>query len=80
MLSIIKLTACLSLLLGSTAMAGEAHSLGFVIAKRVAATENTREPSRALWLSTRVVTNARSLAAVTPVKADKNQKNRAVKN
>lgn len=77
---IIKISALLSLFLGFTAFGSEipepAHARAFVLAKRVAAMENSKDlPSRAVWLGNRVVSNSRSLAFVN-AKTEKNPKKR----
>ena len=56
----------LGLLLGGSTFASEAApdtSRGLLLARRVARMENQKDlPSRAVWLSNRVVRNSRSLA------------------
>lgn len=67
MIRILSLSICLgSLLSCGLAVASEDNSVpsrGFQIARRVAQLENQKDlPSRAVWLSNRVIDNDRSLA------------------
>lgn len=78
---IITLTATIGFLLTSSAFAsgneGNSTSLALLLAKRVAAMEKSRElPSRAVWLSNRVISNARSLAYVRAKTGSKDSKKR----
>lgn len=58
------------LMASTTAFAHEGEDRVVTMAKRVAAMENSRDlPSRAVWLSNRVIRNSRGLAYV-PAKAE----------
>lgn len=53
--------------MASSAFAHAGEDRVVVMAKRVAAMENSRDlPSRAVWLSNRVIRNSRDLAYVAP--------------
>jgi len=82
MLRIITLTATIGFLLTSSAFAeeneGKGSSLALLLAKRVAAMEKSRElPSRAVWLSNRVISNTRSMAYVRAKNSSKGPKKRS---
>lgn len=70
---LMRSTLILTLLLASSvAMAQDGSSRVMQLAKRVAAMENSRDlPSRAVWLSNRVIKNSRDLAYVRSKPAKK---------
>jgi hypothetical protein len=63
----------ITLLMASTsAFAHDGEDRVVIMAKRVAAMENSRDlPSRAVWLSNRVIRNSRDLAYIPSKASDK---------
>jgi hypothetical protein len=84
MIRTLTLSVSLGLLLGGSAFAAEEASdtsRALLLARRVARMENQKDlPSRAVWLSNRVVRNSRSLAFHQEPKAKSKKRPASVTN
>jgi hypothetical protein len=74
-------TLFLVLFLSASSVAFADESPAMQLAKRVATMENSRDlPSRAVWLSNRVIQNSRGLAYVRTRASKKKSRSQSIKN